>query len=155
MSAPWESDAVATLLRRIVASHRHWTGHDVAGIAADAPDIASRAFAAPLVLLAHDGGADPRFTYANRMAQELWELDWATFVGMPSRLSAEADQTADRQRLLDRAREHGFIDDYQGIRRSRTGRRFRIEGVLLWNVLDEAGARVGQAAAFSRWTPLA
>lgn len=150
----WESPAISTLLRRIVASHRRWTGRELAGLSATAPDLASQAFSAPLVLLAHDGGGDPRFTYANRMAQELWELDWAAFVGMPSRLSAEPEQVADRQRLLDRARSHGFIDDYSGIRRSRSGRRFRIEAVTLWNVLGEDDAVIGQAAAFDRWTPL-
>jgi hypothetical protein len=155
MPQPWESPAVTALLRRIVASHRRWTGRDLAGLAADAPDLAAAAFAAPVVLLAHDGGADPRFTYANRRAQELWELEWDAFIGMPSRLSAEPEQVAERQRLLERARDRGFIADYSGIRRSRSGRRFRIDGVLLWNVLDERDAPLGQAATFTGWTPLA
>jgi hypothetical protein len=45
----------------------------------------------------------------------------------------------------------GFIDHYRGIRISRTGRRFRIEGAMVWNILDEHDRYAGQAAAFERW----
>jgi len=152
MPAPWETPAVTNLLGRIVTSYQHWTGDILAGLQPNAPDLAQAAYDAPLVLLAHDGGADPRFTYANRQAQVLWELAWSTFVGMPSRLSAEADQVAERQRLLDQARTHGIIRDYAGVRRSHTGKRFRIEAVCLWNVLDDQQGVIGQAAAFTHWT---
>jgi len=155
MTAAWESPAITSLLCRVLASHRHWTGALLADLRPESANVAELAYHAPLVLLAHDGGPDPRFTYANRQAQALWELDWTAFVGMPSRLSAEADHVAERQRLLDQARDHGVIHDYAGIRRSRTGRRFRIAGVCLWNVLDEQHCRIGQAAAFTQWTWLA
>ena len=154
MPAVWETPVVTGLVRRIVASHQHWTGRQLGALDPEAADLAGAAYAAPFALLAHDGGDDPRFVYANRQAQELWELDWSAFIGLPSRLSAEPEQVTERQRLLERARSHGFIDDYHGIRRSRSGRRFRIEQVTLWNVLDAQDRRIGQAAAFSRWTQL-
>ena len=50
---------------------------------------------------------------------------------------------------------HGFVTDYQGVRISRTGRRCLVKGATVWNVLDEHGAKRGQAATFSRWTWLA
>ncbi|HTU26422.1 MAG TPA: MEKHLA domain-containing protein, partial [Pirellulales bacterium] len=53
-----------------------------------------------------------------------------------------------------RTASQGFVDDYQGIRISSTGRRFRIEQAVVWNVLDVTGAKVGQAATFSRWRDL-
>ena len=71
------------------------------------------------------------------------------FIGMPSRLSAEAPLQAERQALLDRVSRRGFIDDYAGIRITLTGKRFPIAGAAVWNLLDEEGVRRGQAAAFS------
>jgi hypothetical protein len=56
--------------------------------------------------------------------------------------------------LLERVRDHGFIDDYAGVRVSATGRRFRIERAVVWNLLDEAGRLHGQAATFAHWLPL-
>lgn len=106
--------------------------------------------AAPFALLAHDAGADPRFTYANRTAQRLFGHDWDAFVGLPSRLSAEAPERAERQALLDAVARDGYARGYGGVRVARSGRRFRIEGARLWR-LERDGAAVGQAAAFSRW----
>jgi len=59
-----------------------------------------------------------------------------------------------RGRLLERTRRDGYVDDYAGIRISRTGRRFRIEQAIVWNLVDAAGIHHGQAATFDRWTPL-
>ncbi|MDB5385463.1 MAG: hypothetical protein JWM11_1109, partial [Planctomycetaceae bacterium] len=57
----------------------------------------------------------------------------------------------ERARLLERTTRDGFVDDYQGIRVSTTGRRFRIDQALVWNLVDAQGNRVGQAATFSDW----
>ena len=46
------------------------------------------------------------------------------------------------------------MDDYSGIRISKTGRRFRIEQAIVWNLTDGVGNQLGQAATFDRWTPL-
>lgn len=104
---------------------------------------------APFGVLAHDGGEDPRFFYANVAAQTRFEYSWAQFAGLPSRLSAGPEDRAERQRLLEAVGRDGFIDDYRGLRVSRTGRSFWIEDATVWNLLDERGARVGQAARFA------
>ncbi len=109
--------------------------------------------AAPAIV-AHGTEPDPVFWFANRTAQRLWEVEWAAFVRMPSRQSVEAGEHDDRERLLARARAHGFVDDYQGVRISASGRRFRIQDVILWNLTDDRGLAVGQAATFERWTEL-
>jgi hypothetical protein len=109
---------------------------------------------APLVLLAHGTQPDPIFFYGNALAMELFEVTAAQLVAMPSRLSAQTGDRAERARLLDQVSRHGFIDDYAGVRVSATGRRFRIEQATVWNLIDEAGALHGQAAAFARWTRL-
>ena len=114
---------------------------------------ALRAYLAPWVLLAHDGGVDPCFTYANRTAQTLFERPWPVLVGLPSRYSAEPDAREARATLLERVRREGYCDDYAGVRVAASGRRFRIAGATVWNLYDE-GRRLGQAAHFSRWTYL-
>ncbi|MBB3317929.1 PAS domain-containing protein [Rhizobium sp. BK181] len=106
------------------------------------------------VILAHDTAPDPRFIYANIAAQQRFEYAWDEFIGMPSRLSAEAPDRAERQSLLEAVEHQGFIADYRGIRVKKSGKRFWMEHGVVWQLIDEAGDRHGQAAAFSSWTDL-
>lgn len=107
---------------------------------------------APFALLAHNTEADPRFIYANRTAQACFEYPWHDFTTLPSRLSAEAPNRDKRQRLLDSVARNGFISDYRGLRIARSGRHFWIEGGTVWELVDTAGRRHGQAAIFTSWT---
>ena len=109
---------------------------------------------APFCLLAHDGGADPHFIYANAAAQACFGYSWDDFTRLPSRLSAEAPDRNERQRLLDAVARSGFIDDYRGIRVSKSGRRFWIEKAVVWELIDQVGTRHGQAAMFRSWRDL-
>lgn len=111
-------------------------------------------WAAPFVVLAHGTQADPVFFYGNRLALDLFEVTAEQLLAMPSRLSAETGDRAERARLLDQVGRRGFIDDYAGVRVSATGRRFRIEQATVWNLINETGALHGQAASFARWTRL-
>ena len=104
------------------------------------------------MIVSHGNEADPVFWFANRLAQQAWEMDWPTFTTMPSRKSVAPDEHADREVLLRRAHEQGYIDDYRGVRISASGRRFRIENVVFWNLTDRQGGHVGQAAMFARWS---
>ncbi len=104
---------------------------------------------APLAIVAHGTEADPLFFFANRAALLRFETALECFVGMPSRLSAEAPLREERQALLERVTRHGFIDDYAGIRISARGTRFPIRDAVVWNLLDAEGRRHGQAAAFA------
>ncbi len=117
-----------------------------------APEAAAEAlFHAPFVVLSHDAAPDPLLTYGNRVALELFALSWEELIRMPSRLTAEAPDRAERARLLAAVTDRGYIDDYSGVRISRAGRRFRIEHATVWNLTDEAGRRCGQAATFREW----
>jgi hypothetical protein len=104
---------------------------------------------APFGVLAHTGDDEPRFIYANVLAQARFAYPWETFVGLPSRLSAEPDRREDRQRLLDAVERDGCFRGYRGRRIAGDGRRFWIEDVTMWNLLDARGVRVGQAARFA------
>ena len=103
---------------------------------------------APFAVLSHDTRADPLFVYANRAAQRVFGYTWEEFVGMPSRLSAEAPERAERQRLLDAVVRDGFVSDYAGIRVARDGRRFPVTDGIVWQLVDEDGTVRGQAATF-------
>lgn len=107
-----------------------------------------------VVVVSHGLGADPTFVYGNRTALELWATSWAEFTGMKSRESAEPVTQPERERLLREVQQNGFIDHYSGVRRAQNGRRFRIENVIVWEVTDTTGRRLGQAATFDRWTYL-
>ncbi|MDQ7250775.1 MEKHLA domain-containing protein [Dongia sedimenti] len=109
---------------------------------------------APFAVLAHDTAADPRFFYANRAAQACFGYSWIEFVGMPSRLSAEAPERAARQALLDAVARDGYVADYRGVRIAKSGRRFWIEQAVVWELVDADGTRRGQAATFERWVDL-
>ncbi len=139
----------------LMRCHRHWTGRDLVPAAPDPIVTARTLYQASFVVLSHDAAADPRFDYANLAAQRLFEMAWPEIVGLPSRLSAEPLARAERERLLARVDEHGYIDDYSGVRVARSGRRFRIRRATVWNLFDESGTPCGQAACFSDWEDLA
>jgi hypothetical protein len=102
-------------------------------------------------VIAHDGGADPFFIYANKAAQACFEYDWGEITLLRSRLSAEAPAREERERLLAEVRRRGFVADYRGLRVAKSGRRFWIARATVWELIDERGHRHGQAAAFNKW----
>ncbi|MGE6784275.1 MEKHLA domain-containing protein [Ensifer adhaerens] len=135
----------------IVTGYRQVTGRDLVDHPIDGRWLYE---SAPFALLAHDRSEDPRFFYANRTAQACFGYDWQEFVGMPSRLSAEAPDRAERQHLLDSVAAKGFIDNYRGLRIAKSGRRFWIEDATVWQLTRANGEHAGQAAMFHRWKDL-
>ncbi len=151
------NDFLAEHAQLLVNSLRQLTGSDLLprrpGESAAA--WAERLYHAPFVLLSHNGGTDPVFTYGNRCAQSLFAMPWSELVGLPSRFSAEPVAREERQRLLEQVSRHGYIQDYRGVRIAKTGQRFYIERAVVWNLLAPHGTLQGQAASFDHWTPLA
>ena len=129
-------------------------GRELVDRSGTAAEQAARLFHAPFVVVSHGTEADPVLNYGNAAALALWEMDLATLTRTPSRLTAEPVHRDERARLLERTLRDGYVDDYAGIRISSTGKRFRIEQAIVWNLVDSAGIRHGQAATFDRWTPL-
>ncbi|MFP4247910.1 MAG: MEKHLA domain-containing protein [Halochromatium sp.] len=137
----------------LCASYQRLTGRDLI-IADTNPSPAEALYHAPFVVLSHGTEPDPIFNYANLSAQRLFEMTWAQLTAMPSRLSAEPLSREERAHLLAAVAEHGFIDDYRGVRVSSSGRRFMIEQATVWNLTDAQGRPAGQAATFAQWTLL-
>lgn len=135
-------------------SYQHWLGRPL--MPADIDDQAAVAWldTASFGLVSHGIEADPVFNYANRTALQLFEMSWAQFTQLPSRLSAGPVEREERARLLARVARDGYIDDYSGIRIAASGRRFMIRNATVWNLLDEQGAYYGQAALIPLGTML-
>jgi hypothetical protein len=122
----------------------------IPGIQSD-EECARQLFHAPFALVSHDMASDPVFNYANLKALELFELSWNDLIQLPSRLSAEPVNQAERDRLLAEVTEKGYIDHYEGIRISSTGKRFLIKNAVVWNLIDKNQGYKGQAAWFDQW----
>ena len=147
---PFSIDHVQLLLD----SFARLLGRELIARDGSAASQAERLFHAPFVVVSHGTEADPVLNYGNAAALALWDMTWEELTHTPSRLTAEPVHRDERARLLARTREHGFVDDYSGIRISKTGRRFQIEQAIVWNLTDEAGGHRGQAATFDRWNDL-
>ena len=142
-------EGVADLSLIIADSYLRLVGQRLLAVSRD--QLPAALYGAPFALLAHDGGEDPLFTYANLAAQQLWERNWEEFVGLPSRLSAEPDDRTARARMLQQVAKSGFTANYAGVRVSASGVRFRIADSHIWNLSDGNGRPVGQAARIGTW----
>lgn len=139
-------------LQLLVDSYQRLTGRPL--LNGDPTDLATALWHAPRVVVAHGTQADPVFFYGNALALQAFEMEFAEFVALPSRFSAEPVARAERAALLARVSRDGFIDDYAGVRISARGRRFQIEQAVVWNLIDADGLCHGQAASFAEWRDL-
>ena len=53
--------------------------------------------------------------------------------------------------LLAEVTQKGYIDHYEGVRISSTGKRFMIKNTVVWNLMGREGHYQGQAACFGEW----
>lgn len=148
---PWQQPAIICHSQRLLRSFRHWTGTALLDVTGSPATIAEQLFHAPFVVVSHGTEADPVLNYGNQMALQLWQMDWHQLTHTPSRYTAEPMEREERARLLQQAKEQGYISNYQGIRISSTGERFWIQDVVIWDVLDEQAGCCGQAAMFAKW----
>jgi hypothetical protein len=151
---PEVSEQTRWQVERLLASYRHWLGTPLLPEPSDGSGHFEAVYIAKFPVLAHGIEADPVLYFGNAAALWLWEMSWGEFTRMPSRLTAEADLQEERARVLHEVSTRGFSRNYTGIRISRSGRRFLIEDATVWNVLNEHGTKIGQAAMFHTWATL-
>jgi putative N6-adenine-specific DNA methylase len=151
---PWRQPQWLLHTQVLLDSYQKYLGRELLPRSDDPEDEAQRLFEAPFVVVSHGIQEDPILNYGNRTALRLWETDAATLTSMPSRLTAEPMHRDERAEMMARALRDGYVDDYRGVRISSTGRRFRIDRAIIWNLVNHSGQRVGQAATFSEWHPL-
>ena len=150
----WNTPDRIQHIRLMLDSFERYLGRSLINRTGNFTLEAEQVFHAPFVVVSHGTQDDPILNYGNATALELWEMDFPTLTSTPSRLTAEPVHRDERARLLKRTTEDGFVDDYRGIRISRTGKRFQIHQAIVWNLLDASGVYRGQAATFSEWDPL-
>ena len=154
------TDDVRRHVMLLESSYRRWTGRNLTpSTRTDADDGSAVSpfeaiIKAPFVLVSHDARPDPVFNFGNRAALALFEMSWKQFTNLESRESAEPDGRSERDRLMARVAREGVIEGYEGVRVSATGRRFRITGATIWQVVDEDGRNHGRAAKFAGWVYL-
>ncbi len=148
----WSQPAAIEWAQYLLNSYRRWVGRELIERVGDSAFQAQSLFLASMVVVSHGTEADPVLNYGNQRALELWEMSWEDLVKTPSRLTAEPVNRAEREWMLEQAKTRGCIENYRGVRVSRSGRRFLVDRATVWNVVDETGLRLGQAATFSTWT---
>ncbi len=151
---PWLQESALEVVGWILRSHQAAFGAPLlAGVEAWRPPrlVAQEVFAADRVVLAHDGGADPRLIYANAAALRLWKRPWPEMIGLPSRLTAEPTERQARAEALALAQRQEALRGYGGVRVNSEGKRFQIQNARLWTLRDGQGEAKGQAACFGQW----
>ncbi|MDZ4788771.1 MAG: MEKHLA domain-containing protein [Blastochloris sp.] len=136
----------------LLTSYKHWLKRDLIVQTGDPERDAELLFLAPCVVVSGGSEADQLLNYGNQAALDLWEIPFETFCGTPSRLTAEPMHRSARAEFLKRVRNFGFVENYQGVRISSSGQRFKIKKATVWNLLTAGGSYAGQAAAFSAWS---
>lgn len=149
--APWTNYQWVSLSRRLLDSYESWLEQPLVSRTGTSAEQAERLFRAPFVVLAHDSQTDPIFCYANKRSLELWEISLQEILAMPSRLTADPQQQANRTAMLQQGLADGYLTGYEGIRVSSTGKRFFVRNATIFNVLNDSGGRIGQAATFADW----
>ncbi len=138
----------------LLSSFRKLLGSELIA-AANTTDISiAELWDAPFVVVSHGIEDDPIFNFGNRVALELFELDFNNFIRLPSRKSAEPINRSKREQLLSEVSKNGFVKNYSGVRISSSGKRFAIDDAIIWNLINDAGDYCGQAATFSKWKSL-
>lgn len=148
---PWEEHDWIPHTQILLNSYAQFVGEELIERGSDAGDEARRLFEAPIVVVSHGTQEDPILNYGNETALNLWEITIPDLLKTPSRMTAEPMHRDERAQLLERTSRDGFVNDYRGIRIATTGRRFLIDQATVWNLINDAGEKVGQAATFSEW----
>ena len=132
-------------------NYLHWTGKPNFGKNISQENAVEALFLAPFAVISHGIGVDPIFNYGNQQALDIFEMNWEEFTALPSRLSAETVNQKERAKLLDAVTQHGYINNYSGIRIAKSGRRFMIRDATVWNLMTPDGQYYGQAALIRDW----
>jgi hypothetical protein len=150
----WQQPKIITWSKILTNSFERLLGRKLIADHTNPETISQTLFFAPFVVVSHGTEDDPILNYGNQTALQLWETNWQNLTQMPSRLTAEPINRETRAKMLEQAATKGYIDNYQGVRISSTGKRFAIQQAIVWNLTNEEGKYCGQAATFSHWSLL-
>ena len=152
--AAWLTAEQQTLTELLLNSHQRAFGRPLIAATQPAPSkrvLCQELFTCGFPVLAHGTEKDPKLSYANAAALQLWETNWDELIGLPSRLTAPETERAERSSALGQAQRLDAVQNYRGIRISRQGRQFMINNAKIWTLWDADELACGQAACFSDW----
>jgi hypothetical protein len=147
----WANPEIVQWCQYLLDSYAHWMKHELIERTGTPLQQAERLFNSAFVVASHGAEDDPVLNYGNRVALDLWAMNWQQFTQTPSRLTAEPGKREERTHMLEQVRKQGYIADYSGIRISSTGQRFLADPILIWNIREPDGTVIGQGATFSAW----
>ncbi len=152
--SPWLTNQTLKLVELILTSHTiAFQESLLQSIAISTPtrDKGGALFTSKNPVLAHNNAKDPCINYANKAALQLWGRQWDEMIGMPSKLTAPRKERANRLTLLNQAKIHQGISNYQGVRINKKGQLFMIKNARIWTIWNGNGIACGQAATFDTW----
>lgn len=152
--AAWLTAETQALAAMLLHSHQRAFGRPLIAATQPAPSkrlLCQELFTCGFPVLAHGTEDDPKLSYANAAALQLWETHWDELIGMPSRLTAPESERAERSSALGQAQRLDAVQNYRGLRISRQGRQFMINNARIWTLWDTEKRACGQAACFSDW----
>jgi hypothetical protein len=146
---PWQDPKVKEHTQLLLFSYQYWLRKPLLELDKQNPAaIAKHLFFAPFVVVSHGTQKDPIFNYGNQKGLDLWEMTWEEFTQMPSRKTVAPVEEKERNQLLNQTHKRGYVDNYSGVRQTKTGKQFRFENIVLWDVVDATINYRGQAAIF-------
>ena len=151
MTEIWQKQEIIGWSQIILDSYRKLLGKELIERTGDKLNQAKTLFYAPFVVYSHNTNPDPLYNYGNEQGLKLWEMDWQELITTPSRSTTQPLEREERAKFLEQTISKGYITDYQGIRISKKGTKYKIDNVTVWNLTDHQGQYCGQAATFSQW----
>lgn len=154
MEEIWQKPEIITWTQIILNSYQQLLNKELIDRSGDELTQSKNLFFTDIVVFSHNTDLDPIYNYGNEKGLQLWEMDWQQLNNTPSRTTTQPLLREEREHLLAETITKGYVENCQGIRISRTGKKYQIKDITIWNLVDEKGESCGQAATFSQWEKL-
>lgn len=154
MEEIWQKSDIITWTQIILNSYQQLLNKELIDRNGDELTQSKNLFFTDFVVFSHNTDLDPIYNYGNKKGLQLWEMDWQQLNNTPSRTTTQPLLREQREDLLAETTTKGYVKNCQGIRISRTGKKYQIKDITIWNLVDEKEKFCGQAATFSQWEKL-
>lgn len=114
-------------------------------------DLAIKLYRAPVIIIAYTEEADPTFIYANQCAQNVWGITWDSFLKLLVKESTSEILRQNQQGFIQIVKQKGHYMGYQGLKKTASGRMFRVENAIMWTLTNAKGEYIGQASMIPSW----
>lgn len=147
----WQQNNIINWTQILLDSYKKLLGKELIERKGNKIEQSKILFFTPFAVCSHGTEKDPIYNYGNQSGLVLWERSWEELIQTPSRTTTEPLLREERKKLLEETTNQGFITNYQGIRISKTGKKYQINDITIWNLYNKDNQYCGQAATFSDW----